>query len=199
MGLFTNEKGNKELESTSIGYDNPPQLQGVGTPYYQPTIMSSEKADLFDKIRPDVIVETLKYQLMGFSYNKNKQCWEKNPAMSKIALTELGATQIATFMLPVSSQNVAITKLNAQEISGRIQALMREVMRTCLRNWKEYGMITPAHFSLVKSVVLSNTLVTLKQPENAGVRQFIQGTTNEQRVISENQSSSGGLFGLIRR
>ena len=174
-----------------------PSLQGVGTPYYQPTIMSSEKADLFDKIRPDVIVETLKYQLMGFAFNKKTKNWEQNPVMKGVALTELGATQIATFMLPVSSQNVAITRLNSQDITGRIKCLIREVMRSCLRNWKEYGMINPSHFHLVKSVVMSNSLVSLKQPENAGVREFIKGTTSEQRLIQENQSSGrfGGLWG----
>jgi len=187
-----------------ITSDNPEQYsyeqsQPAASSYYQPTIMASEKADLFDKIRPDEVVNTIKWQLMGYEYNQSLRRWELNPAMKKTALTELGAARIAMFMLPVSSKNVAITKLDNNEICARIRQLMRELMRTCLREWKEYGMLTTAHFNLVKSIVLSNTFVTLKQPENAGVRQFIQGTTSEQRLIQEAPKQSGGLFGLFRK
>jgi hypothetical protein len=189
MGIFSRDKEEQDQ----------PQLVGNGTPYYQPTIMSSEKADLFDKIKPEEVVNAIKFQLMGYWFNYSTQVWEPNKAMMKTALTELGATKIATFMLPVSSKSVTITKLNADEIRERIKGLMREVMKACLREWKDYGMITSAHFVLVKSVVLSNTLITLKQPENAGVRQFIQGTTSEQRLIQEQPKQSGGILGVFRR
>jgi hypothetical protein len=177
------------------------QLQeqnSAGQQYYQPTIMASEKADLYDKINPSDVVNTIKYQLMGYQYDPQRRIWIKNIAMQHITLTEVGATQVATFMLPLSSKNVSITNLKADEIQARIKALMRELMYTCLRNWKEYGMKTPAHFYLVKSVVLSNTFITLKQPENAGVRKFMQGTTQEQHLISE-QPRQGIIGGLFRR
>lgn len=174
------------------------QEQGGGQQFYQPTIMSSEKADLYDKINPSDVVTTIKYQLMGYQFDPAKRVWEKNLAMQHICLTETGATQIATFMLPLSSKNVSITNLKSDEIQARIKSLIRELMYTCLRNWKEYGMKTQAHFQIVKSVVLSNTFITLKQPENAGVRKFMQGTTQEQHLISE-QPRQGMLGGLFRK
>jgi len=50
-----------------------PELQGGGTPYYQPMIMPSEKADLYDKIRPEDIVESIKYLLMGYEFDKSRR------------------------------------------------------------------------------------------------------------------------------
>lgn len=175
------------------------QEQSTGMQYYQPTIMASEKADLYDKINPSDVVNTIKYQLMGFKYYPEERRWKKDITMQNTCLTETGATQVATFMLPLSSKNVSITSLKGDEIKARIKALIREVMYSCLRNWKEYGMKTPAHFNLVKSVVLSNTFITLKQPENAGVRRFMQGTTQEQRLIQEQPRQNGIIGGLFRR
>lgn len=174
-----------------------PQLAGVGTPYYQPTIMPSEKADLFDKINPQDIVEVMKYKLMGYEFNRERQEWYK-PHWAK-GLNERGANEITTLMLPVSSKNVAISKLSDSEIRERTKAIHREAMIMCLRNWKQYGLTGPDQIGLISQIVVSNTFITLKQPENAGIRELIKGTTSEVRSIQEAPEKKGVLGGIFRK
>jgi hypothetical protein len=175
------------------------QEQPQSAPYYQPTIMPSEKADLFDKINPDDVVAQLKWVMMGYEYNAQKMQWERIKEYSSRALTKLGAMQIAGLMLSVSSKNVTISKLNDGEIRDRTKALIRTAMNMCLRNWKEYGIKTPDQIFFIKEIILSNTFITLKQPENAGVRQFIQGTTQESVIRQEHPQNKGGITGFLFR
>lgn len=176
-----------------------PQLEGGGTPYYQPMIMPSEKADLYDKIRPEDVVETIRYLLMGYEYDKNSQRWYFKSEYKNIALTKLGAWQLSTLMLPVSNKNVSISKLTDDEIRKRVKQLVRTAMKMCLRNWYEYGIRSPEQFYFVKEIILSIAFITLKQPENAGVRTFIQGVTQEHRMVNEVQEKKGVVGALFRR
>jgi len=165
---------------------------------YQPTIMSSEKADLFDKIRPEEVVELIKQRLMGKEYDIQKQEWYY-PKWKTKGLTERGASEIASLMLSVSSKNVAISKLNDSEIRLRTRAIVRTSMRMCLSNWIEYGITSQDQMDLVAQIVLSNTFITLKQPENAGIRELIKGTTSEVKSISETGQKGGIVSSLFRR
>lgn len=174
-----------------------PRLQGQGTPFYQPTIMPSEKADLFDKINPQDVVETLRYRLMGHEWDKNNQKWVK-PVWAK-GLNELGANEITTLMLSVSNKNVAISKLNDGEVRSRTRNIHKTAMILCIRNWKEYGITGADQITLISQIVLSNTFITLKQPENAGIRELIKGTTQESRVIQEMPERKGVIGSLFRR
>ena len=176
-----------------------PEVEGRGTPYYQPMIMPSEKADLYDKIRPEDVIETIKYLLMGYEFNPVKQTWELNPVMKNISLSEVGAIQIATLLFPVSNKSVSISKLTDDEIRMRTKFLVRTAMKNCLEQWESYGIKTPATILFVKEVILSIAFITLKQPEGAGVRTFIQGVTQENRIIQETAKKEGGMSALFRR
>lgn len=167
------------------------------SPFYQPTIMPSEKADLYDKINPQDIVDYLKFRLMGYEFDKQKQEWIK-PTWKK-GLSEIGASEITTLMLPVSSKNVTISNLNDAEIRTRTKHIVRTAMLMCVKNWKNYGITGNDQIQLVKEVVLSNTFITLKQLEHAGAREFLGKSSSEQKSIVEDGTKKSGISGIFRR
>lgn len=169
------------------------------SPYYMPTLMSSEKADLYDKIRPEDVVEALKNYLMGYEWDKQKQEWRLNKNFNTVALTELGAWQLSTLLLSISNKSTSISKLKDTDIRPRVTSVVRTAMKMCLRNWEEYGIRSPEQLLYIKEIVLSLSFIMLKQPENAGVRTFIQGVTQESRVIQEQPKKEGALGAIFRR
>jgi hypothetical protein len=180
-------------------FPEPQQPSSPQGQYYQPIIAASEKSDLYDKIRPEDVVETVRYLLMGYEYDKQRQTWILNKGYKNVALSQLGAWQLSTLLLPVSNKNVSISKLNDHEIRMRTMSLVRTAMKMCLRNWKEYGIRSPEQLFFVKEIVLSIAFITLKQPEDAGVRNLIKGITQESRVITETAKKEGGLGAIFRR
>jgi len=187
--------------SSQEEYNQEPQMvEGKGgASYYQPVVMSSEKADLYDKIRPEDVVETIRYLLMGYEYDKNKGQWTLNKNYKNVALSELGAWQLSTLLLPVANKNVSISKLNDGEIRARTKMMVRTAMKMCLRNWQEYGIRSPEQLFFVKEIVLTISFITLKQPEGAGVRTFIQGVTQESRIVQEQPKKEGMMGAIFRR
>ena len=171
------------------------QIQGGGG-YYQPTIMPSEKADLFDKINPQDVVEVFKYKMMGYEFDRQKQDWFK-PSWSK-GISEQGANELANLMLSVSNKNVAISKLSDGEIRARTKSIHKEAMLMCVRNWKEYKLCV-SDVGVISQIVVSNTFITLKQHEMAGIRELLKGTTQESRVINEQPKKESILGGIFRR
>jgi hypothetical protein len=167
--------------------------------YAPPLAMPNDKADLLDKIKPDAIVETIRHKLLG------EECvngtWVKNPAIQNRALTETGAGDIANLMLGVSSQNVSLSKLNDHEIRERTLNIVKTAQYMCLKNWKEYGIKGADQLFFVHQIVMSNTLITLKQSEGEGIRKMIMGTISESRVQSENRENNSmlNLFRSNRR
>jgi len=157
----------------------------------QPLIQASEKADLLEKIRPDLIVEVIQNKLMGKEFKNG--VWVINEALQKRALTEEGATEIANLMLGVSSQNVSISKLKDDEIKKRTSAICETAQMMALDNWKAYGIKNGDQLHFINQLVLSNTLITLKQSENEGIRKLLMGTIQEQN-LSSSQSSGGGIL-----
>lgn len=178
-----------------------PQQQQVstGSPYYQPMIMPSEKADLYDKIRPEDVIETVKYLLMGYRFDQQRMQWIPNPGLDSVSLSEVGATQIATILFTVSNKSVSISKLTDPEIRMRTKMLVRTAMKKCLSEWEDYGIKSAATFPFIREVVLSIAFITLKQPEGAGVRTFIQDVTQESRIIQEQPKKEGAFGAIFRR
>lgn len=161
---------------------------------YPPTMGArSDKADLLDKIKPDKIVEEIRHKLMGEHFIGNK--WIPIPELQPRALTKVGAWDISNLMLTVSSQNVALSKLNDHEIRERTLSLVKSVQHMLLTNWKEYGIKGVDQLEFVHQIVMSNTFITLKQPENGGIRDLIKNTTNENRNVTMDER--GGRFSNI--
>jgi len=170
--------------------------------YEQQSIIqqASEKADLLEKIRPDAIVEVIQNKLMGKEFKNG--IWVINPVLKKRALTEEGATEIANLMLSVSSQNVSISKLKDDEIKKRTMGIVETAQMMALDNWRVYGIKNGDQLYFINQIVLSNTLITLKQSEGEGIRKLLMGTIAEQN-LTQSQSNGGsflkGLFGGGRK
>lgn len=186
--IYVDEQGNRV---------NP---QG-GTPstsqYSYPPITQNrqDKADILDKIRPDLIVDVIRHKLMGEEFVNGR--WVTNERLRSRALTPTGAQDITNLMLSVSSQNVSLSKLDDDTIRKRALAIAVTAQRMCLDFWREYGIKSSSQLEFVHQIVFSNTLVTLKQPEGEGIRKLIQGTTTEQRsIIEQGDIRRKGLFGL---
>jgi len=136
-----------------------------------PIVIPSEKADLFDKIKPEEHVESMRHKLLGESKINGK--WVRNSFMAKRRLSEVGAWEISSLMLAASSQNVAISKLNSSQIKNRLLNLACTAQKMCLRNWREYNIRGVDQLNFVHEIVFTNTLATLNQPEGEGIRKLL--------------------------
>jgi len=160
----------------------------------------NNKADLLEKIKPDLVVEVMRNKLLGMRFDENEKKWIKIEALQQFALTELGAEQIANLMLSVSTQNTSISLLKDREIKDRVMSLCKTAQYMLLENWKEYGIKRPSQLNFVHEIIFSNSLVILKQPENEGIRKLLSGTINESRVThTQQEQQNAGLFGMFRR
>jgi len=160
-------------------------------------IKQSEKADLLDRIRPDAIVEVIQNKLMGKQFKNGE--WVDNLELKKRALTEQGAFEIANLMLSVSSQNVSISKLKDDEIKKRTREIVVTAQCMALDNWRDYGIKHCDQLRFIHQIVMSNTLITLKQSEGEGIRKLLMGTIQEQSLNQTANNGGGMLSNLFRR
>lgn len=165
--------------------------------YVPPTNVPSDKADLLDKIKPDLIVNTIMHRLQGEELRNGK--WVKIEALQDRAISFVGAWDIANVMLPVSSQNTSLSKLNDKEIRARALAIARAVQKMCLKNWKEYNINGTDQLAFIHEIVFSNSFITLKQPEGEGIRNLIKGVRTENASYSDNVANKKGIVGGIFR
>jgi hypothetical protein len=186
-----------------------PQQEEQSYPY---SMMPPNKADILDKIRPDVIVEKVRHNLVGEElidgvwkrvmikrFNPLTKQEEEVPLLGERALTPLGAWELSSLMLSVSSQNVALSHLKDTEIKRRTIEICDCAMDMCLKNWESYGIHGIDQFRFVYELIKSNTFITLKQPLNNELKNFIRGTTMEFRTQSNVEQTKPSFFsGLLR-
>lgn len=163
-------------EQPQYNYPPMPQLRG-------------EKADLLDKIRPEVIIDTVRHRLMGEDLIDGT--WTKVKSLQHRSLTEEGAWDIANLMLTASSQNVAISMLRDDEIRLRSLEITKTAHLMMNKNWKAYGIKGTDQIAFVHQIVFTNTFITLKQAQNGGGRGLIMGTTSESRLVSSEDKHKG--------
>lgn len=140
--------------------------------YGSTMVLPSERRDLLQSIEPDKIVHELFHRLQGEVFVNGE--YIKDEDLAENSLTKAGAWDISTLMLSVSSQNVSISKLNDNEIRQRTLSIVKTTLANNLRRWKEYGIKSSDRLAYIKEIVFSNTFVTLKQPENEGIRNMIK-------------------------
>lgn len=172
----------------------PPKGYSSPRANYPPTISGGEKADLLDKIKPDLIVEIIRHKLMGEEKENGK--WIKKEALKERSISESGAWDIANLMIGASSQNVSLSKLTNGEIRTRTLSIVKTAQSMCLKNWKEYNIKGVDQLAFVHEIVFTNTFITLKQPEGGGIRKLIGEITTESRQITSNEPIKRGLFRL---
>lgn len=176
-----------------IPYEEEEQQPQMYPPYGG--MMRQDKADLLDKIRPDTIVDTVRHKLMGEDLQEGR--WVKNPYLLDRSLSPTGAWEIANLMLTVSSQNVALSNLNAKDIRTITISIVDAAMEMCLKNWESYGIAGVDQLRFVFEIVRANTFITLKQPEDNGIKRLIQGSVTELRSYSNIEQKSPGLLANI--
>jgi hypothetical protein len=165
--------------------------------YAPPIMMPSEKADLLDKIQPTKIIDIVFHRLMGETEIDGE--WIKDPLLSSRALTKKGAWDIITIMIPVSSQNVSLSKLKDNEIRARALSIAKTTQEMCLRNWKEYGIKGADQLRFIHEIVFSNTFITLKQPEGEGIRNMIKNIGSGEIGFQPQEEPSSTGWNAFRR
>jgi hypothetical protein len=155
-----------------------------------PIVMANERADLFDKLQPSKVVEEIRRRLLGQEFVNGK--WITHPYMNMRAISEVGAWEISLLMLPASSQNVSITKLNANQIKARLLNISRTAQKMCLRNWKEYNIKGIDQLWFVHEIIFTNSLASLNQPEGEGIRKLL-GTVGSVDFTQGEQEQPMGL------
>lgn len=173
------------------------QYQDQQQGYAPPIQMPSEKADLLDKIQPNLIIAIIFHRLLGEVCIGNDK-WIKEPGLQGRALTKQGAWDIATLMTPVSSQNVSLSKLKDNEIRARALSIAKTAQLMCLRNWKEYGIKGTDQLHFVHEIVFSNTFITLKQPEGAGLRNFVGDISSGEIGYARQEEQNEGIINMFR-
>jgi len=157
-----------------------------------PLALPSERADVMDKIQPAKVVEDIRMRLLG-KVEVNGE-WVPQPFMKQRALSEVGAWEVSLLMLPASSQNTAMTKLNPNQIRARLLNLAKTAQCMCLRNWKEYNIKGIDQLKFVHEIVFTNSLASLNQPEGEGMRKFVGGIANGNIGYAETDEGSINLF-----
>ena len=186
---------NEETQYVEVPMQDQQQFSNFATPLSP----KSDKADILDKINPDLIVVVIRHKLMGEELINGE--WKKIQALQERAITELGAWDITNLMLPASSQNISLSKLNDHEIRARTLEIIRTAQHMCIKNWKEYGINGRDQLEFVHQIVMTNTFITLKQPEGEDIRRLISGMIYEQRNVTDVDQSKkrgGNLAGLFR-
>jgi len=162
----------------------------AGQPQSVPQMQNFNKAELIDKIKPELMVEIIRHKLLGEEWLGDK--WVKIPELTKRSLTSVGAWELANLMLGVSSINISISKLSDREIKERAYRISKSAQYMLISNWKEYGIKNASQLHYVHEIIFSNTLAVLKQADNASIQDLLKATVYETRTVSENKKESGG-------
>lgn len=160
-----------------------------------PVSQRSDRPDLIDKIKPDVLVEVVRHRLMGEEIINGD--WKPVAALKNRALTSIGAWELSNLMLSVSSINVSISKLKDNEIKERALRIAKTAQYLCIAHWKEYGIRNVAQLYFVHDVVFTNTLVVLKQAGDGSIQELVKGTVNENRNIQTIKPEGGRMKRLL--
>lgn len=164
-----------------------PFMMGGGAP---PQVPKGDRADLIDKIKPDVIVEVIRQRLMGNELKENR--WIPVSALKDKALSEEGAWEISNLMLSTSSINTSISNLNNDEVKKRLLSIVSTAQYLCVANWRRYGIHNSSQLWFVHEIVFTNTLVVLKQADGASIQELLKGTVQENRNINTEQTKPAG-------
>lgn len=157
-----------------------------------------DRSDIIEKIKPEHAVGIIRQHLMGKDFIKG--AWVDVPALKDRKLTEVGAWELSNLMLGVSSINVSISKLKDSEIKERAFSIAKSAQRMMLSNWKDYGIKNVAQFYYVHQIIFSNTLVVLKQADDASIQDLIKGTSRSNigdYPMSRPKESAGRKIGRM--
>lgn len=148
--------------------------QGAGAGAVPQSMQYSDRGDLIEKIKPEIMVEIIRQRFLGKEFLNG--VWIDVPSLKERRLSEIGAWELANLMLGVSSINISISKLNDREIKDRAYRIAKSAQRMMLSNWKEYGIKNTSQFYYVHEILFSNTLAVLKQAGDGSIQELLKGT-----------------------
>jgi hypothetical protein len=170
--------------------------QDYGYSQSAPQALRGDRADLIDKLKPDLIIEVIRHRLMGEELRDN--VWVKIPSLQARSLSEVGAWDLSNLMLGTASLNVSMSMLDDYEIKNRLKSICRTAQYLCVANWQKYRVVNKAQLYFVNDILFTNGLVVLKHAQDAGFQMLLKGTVTENRNISE-QPKVPGLFNRLKR
>jgi len=168
-----------------------------GMPY---PIMKDSKADLFEKINPNSVVVDIAQRLMGNEYTDG--AWVPNPLLKDIAISERGAWRLAVRLSSISNKNTSITNLDDDSIRKIVVRNIANALTEIVNNWQDYGIRGRDQIYFLGDIIQNILFIMLKQPENEGIRDLLKGTTQESRIIQDQDRRKGfmdGVFGRFKR
>jgi hypothetical protein len=165
--------------------------------YSPPSQMPSDKADLLDKIKPELIVEFIKHRLMGEKEVNGK--WVLNTNVQTRALKEECVWDITNQILGVANVNTSISKLKDDEIRTRALAKAETIQLMCLKNWKEYGITGTDQLYAIHQVSFDLIFIALKQSQDEGIRNLIKGVRSETASFGDSAVNKKGIIGSLFR
>lgn len=154
-------------------------------------VMRGDRADLIDKIKPDVAVEYLRHRLLGEVMIDGE--WQQIKAYQDLSLSEAGAWQISNLILSVSTLNTSLSKLNDLEIKNRVLSICRTAQYMCNQHWIDYNIRDTSQLRFVHECMFSAALVVLKQADGASIQELLKGTVQENRNIMTEQRPQGKI------
>jgi hypothetical protein len=170
----------------------PQQQQEDTSQQYQPYMRVESRADVMKEVRPEDTVEVLFHKLLGERYIGNK--WEKVPHMQHLALTEAGAWDMASLLLGISNKNTTYSNLSETEIKWRILRIADAAQEMMISNWVDYGIKTTNQLRFVNEIIISVALSTLKQAQDAGMRNSVMRTQTEIHSTMQQQAMPSQNF-----
>jgi hypothetical protein len=183
--------------------------------YYPPSSMpkTDSKADLLDKIKPELAVEVIKQTLMGNEYSDQEGKWIPNRILrgevlengkwvkktESYALSEFGAMKIASLVYPACSQNASLSNLKEEKINRRVLNIIKALCKMMLDYHDRMPIESVAQLYHIKEIVYTLVWVSLTQSEHEGIRRLINSTISESRNVSTYGEEKGLFSGLFRQ
>jgi hypothetical protein len=158
----------------------------------------SDRGDLIEKIKPELMVEIIRQRFLGKEFINGK--WVSVDSLKDRKLSEIGAWELANLMLGVSSINISISKMDDREIKERAYRIAKTAQRMLLSNWKEYGIKNASQFHYVHEILFSNTIAVLKQSGEGSIQELLKGTIKGQigdPYYSPQKESAGRKIGRM--
>jgi len=154
-----------------------------------------DRADLLDKIKPDLIIDVIRNRLLGKEWDGGE--WVKVPALTEFALTERGAWEISNLMLGVSSLNTSVSRLKEEVIKSRLRRIAKDTQFLLIAHWREYGIRNSAQFYFVHNIVFTNAMTVLFQAGDGSIQELLKGTVYENRNVNTEKKEPSRLRRIL--
>jgi len=169
------------------------QYEYINTPMGMPQQIRGDRADLLDKIKPELVVEMIRHKLLGEDLDRETNKWFKIQSLQERALTDIGAWEISNLISSVASINISISKLSDVEIKRRLLRISKTAMYMSVTNWEKYGIKNSSQLWFIHEVVFTNALAVLKQADEASIQELMKGTITENRLVQQEVRKDGML------